>query len=457
MAGDVSVRSAHGWIDRRAALAFTVAITATLLGCATASARPTLVVPDEATQGARLVITVEPRGAGRCALVTIGPSGSQRVTRLTRRPRRDFALHLGVRKNASRGSWDLRLQCRERVSVAKTVRVIGRRKGAGGRLFATRRIVSFSRRAPRGFNPPARDQDGPGAPSIPNVELDGLGSVAGDRGRGALEWALRQQGRRDYDFWCLKFVAHAFGANAAGYGTAQQAANALRPRDRGLPASAAPPGALLFFHYRGRDGVNYGHVGISLGDGRMVHAVSTVRIERVDGVRHWRSTYLGWAFAPARWPGRPASPAPQAPASTPSTPSVPAGSPSPSPIVKPPAAGAPRRVISVDNRVTNGAGMREDPTPLRMTTKPWVRCGSRGCNINGTERGTGGTYDAAVCQTTGERTTNGNDSDPVDDGNPLRFESARYYGVRLANGTFGYVSEVWIRAADRGGLGLPGC
>lgn len=117
----------------------------------------------------------------------------------------------------------------------------------------------------------------------------------------------------------------------------------------------------------------------------------------------------------------------------------------------------PRHVITVDNRVTNGMGMREDSTPARLTSKPWTFCTSRGCNIYGTERSSGGTYDAAICQTTGERTTNGNDHDASDDANPERFESTRYYGVKLADGTFGYVSEVWIRAADRGGLGLPGC
>jgi hypothetical protein len=117
----------------------------------------------------------------------------------------------------------------------------------------------------------------------------------------------------------------------------------------------------------------------------------------------------------------------------------------------------PRRAIVVDNRVTNGMGMREDTSPARLTTQPWTFCTRRGCNIYGTERGSGQTYDAAVCQTFGERTTNGHDTDPSDDANPLRFESTRYYGVRLGDGTFGFVSEVWIRAADRGGSGLPGC
>lgn len=137
---------------------------------------------------------------------------------------------------------------------------------------------------------------------------------------------------------------------------------------------------------------------------------------------------------------------------------APAGSPA---VPKPPSPSSPppplRRIITVDNRVTNGMGMREDSVPVRLTTQPWTHCTSRGCNINGTERWSGGTYDAAVCQTTGERTTNGNDHDASDDGNPERFESSRYYGVRLTDGTFGYVSEVWIRAADRGGLGLPPC
>lgn len=160
---------------------------------------------------------------------------------------------------------------------------------------------------------------------------------------------------------------------------------------------------------------------------------------------------LPWAFEDA---GQPREGAVIASGNEPAPPVAAPPAPSPAPA---PAPSAPRRVITVDNRVTNGMGMREDGTPARLTTKPWVRCGSRGCNINGTERSSGGQYDAAVCTTTGERTTNGHDTDPADDGNPERFESSRYYGVRLGDGTFGFVSEVWIRASDRGGLGLPAC
>lgn len=122
-----------------------------------------------------------------------------------------------------------------------------------------------------------------------------------------------------------------------------------------------------------------------------------------------------------------------------------------------PAPANPGKLITVDNRVTNGMSMREDSQPVRLLTKAWILCGSRGCNINGTERWSGGTYEWAVCQVQGERTTNGNDSSAADDANPDLAQSTLYYGVRLANGTFGYVNEIWIRRADRGGLGLPAC
>jgi hypothetical protein len=142
-------------------------------------------------------------------------------------------------------------------------------------------------------------------------------------------------------------------------------------------------------------------------------------------------------------PGAPEAPPPEP------EPELEPGPPPPKPL---------RKVITVYNMVTNGpTQMREDPVPARLTTKPWKFCGSRGCNINGTERVTGQKYDAAICWTTGDSTTNGDNTSPIDDSNPNRYTSDRYYGVRLTNGTFGYISWVWINAAHRGGLGLPPC
>jgi hypothetical protein len=119
---------------------------------------------------------------------------------------------------------------------------------------------------------------------------------------------------------------------------------------------------------------------------------------------------------------------------------------------------SPGEVVRVYNRVTSGPrSMREDDEAVALTTKPVAFCGERDCRIAGTSRETGDTYDAAVCQHQGERVTNGQDTSRVDDHNPGLFSSRRYYGVRLDEDTFGYVSEVWIDPKVRGGLRLPRC
>lgn len=115
------------------------------------------------------------------------------------------------------------------------------------------------------------------------------------------------------------------------------------------------------------------------------------------------------------------------------------------------------KILRVYNKVTSGPErMREDIEPVTLSTKPVAFCGGRDVCIEETERETGGTYDAAVCQREGEAITNGQDTGGSDDDNPGLFTSKLYYGVRLDD-TFGYVSEVWIDPEDRGGLGLPPC
>ena len=115
----------------------------------------------------------------------------------------------------------------------------------------------------------------------------------------------------------------------------------------------------------------------------------------------------------------------------------------------------PSKTITVSNLLTNGSmGYREDPTPARLTTKPWKNCGSRGCNVSGTERRTGGIYSPAVCWTTGDTTTNGDNSTSADD--RYQYTSNRYYGV-IYGGATRYVSYVWISPSQRDGLGLPPC
>ena len=75
------------------------------------------------------------------------------------------------------------------------------------------------------------------------------------------------------------------------------------------------------------------------------------------------------------------------------------------------------KVISVDNRVTNGMGMREDGTPARLTTKPWTYCGAR-LQHQRHRAFLRRHVRRAVCQTTGSVTTNGHDQAAADYATP---------------------------------------
>lgn len=116
------------------------------------------------------------------------------------------------------------------------------------------------------------------------------------------------------------------------------------------------------------------------------------------------------------------------------------------------------RTITVYNQVTNGpTQMREDiDHPAYLSAVPRKRCKDNGCALPNTDVSTGAQL-TAICQIQGERITNGEDGDSIDDSNPGLRESMLWYGVRWADGRFGYISEIWINESNRGGLGLPGC
>lgn len=140
----------------------------------------------------------------------------------------------------------------------------------------------------------------PGQPT-PAPDL-GFPSLTVER---AITWAEAQRGSKAYSGWNLRFVTHAFGESIIPAATAAIAANQFGPRERNRPVAAAPTGSLLWFEWGDPHlGSDTGHVGISLGDGRMISALDSVRIDRVDGSRYWTSRYLGWSPAPSLWPGR---------------------------------------------------------------------------------------------------------------------------------------------------------
>jgi hypothetical protein len=112
--------------------------------------------------------------------------------------------------------------------------------------------------------------------------------------------------------------------------------------------------------------------------------------------------------------------------------------------------------VIVDNRVTNGASAMREDTPAYLSTMTRNFCKRDGCALSGTDMGSGSVI-TAECTTIGNRTTNGQDNSAIDDGNPGLYTSSRWYGIRWGDGRFGFISEVWIAAAYRGGLGLRGC
>jgi hypothetical protein len=114
------------------------------------------------------------------------------------------------------------------------------------------------------------------------------------------------------------------------------------------------------------------------------------------------------------------------------------------------------KTVEIYNKVTRGLGMAEDPKPLRLFFSPEL-CTSRGCVLPGIELRTGNKIDV-VCQTAGQKMTNGDETTRADDKNPQLVEDDPiWYGVRTTKGRLVYFSEVWAHPRDRGGLGLTDC
>ena len=119
-----------------------------------------------------------------------------------------------------------------------------------------------------------------------------------------IAWAEARMGNTDYVGWCLSFIEDAleqsngieiFGGDSAK-GSCEMYRDALRTDSPGR-------GAFVFYDCLcpGEDGpINWGHCGISLGDGRVIHAWDQVRIDdyrdicKMTAVTGDHPKYLGW-------------------------------------------------------------------------------------------------------------------------------------------------------------------
>jgi hypothetical protein len=113
--------------------------------------------------------------------------------------------------------------------------------------------------------------------------------------------------------------------------------------------------------------------------------------------------------------------------------------------------------ITVQNMVAIGpTSLTEDVSPAYLSTRAIARCASMGCMIPNTEMSSGIAL-AAVCQTKGQYMTNADEASEGINENPGVARSDRWYGVQQRDGSVGLISEIYVRAEDRGGLGLPDC
>ena len=98
-----------------------------------------------------------------------------------------------------------------------------------------------------------------------------------------ISWAEAQLSSREYAGWCLSFIEDALekSNDIEIFGGDSAKESALLYAD-GMRQGTPERGAFVFYDCicQGPDGpVNWGHCGISLGDGRIIHAWDTVRID----------------------------------------------------------------------------------------------------------------------------------------------------------------------------------
>lgn len=123
----------------------------------------------------------------------------------------------------------------------------------------------------------------------------------------------------------------------------------------------------------------------------------------------------------------------------------------------PTATGGPVTVV-VQNKVAIGpTSLVEDSTPVYLTSRTIPYCSRYGCQVPGTKMWSGAVLQV-VCQVQGSQVTNEDLGSPGITHNPGGAISTRWYRAEMPDGTtVGYIPEVYLTPASRGGLGLPTC
>ena len=119
-----------------------------------------------------------------------------------------------------------------------------------------------------------------------------------------VRWAESRLGDTAYAGWCLNFIEDALekssGIEIFGGDSAKASCEMY---DDALKTGMPPRGAFVFYDCLcpGENGpVNYGHCGIALGEGLVIHAWDQVReddylaLEMLPTLLHGHAAYIGW-------------------------------------------------------------------------------------------------------------------------------------------------------------------
>ena len=119
-----------------------------------------------------------------------------------------------------------------------------------------------------------------------------------------IHWAEERLGNSQYAGWCLSFIEDALelSNHIEIFGGDSAKESCIMYYDA-IQSCVPERGAFVFYDCMcpSEDGlVNWGHCGISLGDGRIIHAWDVVRIDDFMQIEHMTSIigehpqYIGW-------------------------------------------------------------------------------------------------------------------------------------------------------------------
>ena len=149
---------------------------------------------------------------------------------------------------------------------------------------------------------------------VPTAVPDYFTAVSAQEGiESAIKWAEEaDKNSHEWEGYCLRFVSQAYGLGVnvnpktTGWSSPNDAISKLG--DKFYPASKScnpPRGALVMFSALG-EYEPYGHIGIYLGNGKVIHAYVTPRVNDLagkDGVEQLSTigSYIGWTYPPKEW------------------------------------------------------------------------------------------------------------------------------------------------------------